>query len=387
VSVYLDHAATTPLVPGVLEAMLPFLGHDYGNPSSVHEPGRRARAAVDEARDSLATVLRCLAREIVFTGSGTEADNLALRGVLERHGAERGRHLVVSAIEHEAVLQTAQRLAETGAAELTVVGCDAGCVVQPDEVAAAVRPDTVLVSLMLLNNETGVVQDVAAVADAVRRRNPRTLVHTDSVQALARREVHPAALGVDLASFSAHKLGGPKGCGALWVRDGVALAAVSTGGGQERGRRSGTENVAGIVGFAAAASRADANRTSTAQHQAALGSRLLEAMGREVPDAVLLGDADRRVPGIACYVVPGARSDVLLTALDRAGVAASGGSACSSGAPTPSHVLLAMGLPADLAMCQLRLSLGEGSREQDIDLAATAISAVVERIRGVPLLR
>jgi cysteine desulfurase len=222
--IHLDHAATTPLAPEVLNEMLPYLTVTQGNPSSVHESGRAARAAVDRSRDRIAVLLDCAQREIVFTGSGTEADNLAIRGVLERWGAERGRHIVISAIEHDAILETARHLEETGMATVTIVGCDRECRVDPEAVAESVTPETALVSVMFVNNETGAIQDIAAIADAVRRRNPRTLVHTDAVQALGRIPFHPAELGVDLMSVSAHKLYGPKGVGALWIRHGVVLA-------------------------------------------------------------------------------------------------------------------------------------------------------------------
>lgn len=381
--VYLDHAATTSLAPGVLDAMLPYLGGAFGNPSSVHADGRRARAAVDAARDVIAAELRCQQRELVFTGSGTEADNLALRGTLERHGAERGRHIVVSAIEHDAVLETARRLEETGAAALSVVACDERGVVSPEAVAGAVRDDTVAVSVMLVNNECGVVQDVAAIAAAVRARNPRTLVHSDAVQALARMPAHPLELGLDLATFSAHKLGGPKGAGALWVRHGVAIAAQATGGGQERNRRSGTENVAGIVGFAAALRRLAERRDERMRQDERLGSLLVERLPAAVQDARLAGAGAPRVPGLAMFVVRGVRTDVLLTLLDRLGVSASGGSACSSGAPTPSHVLLAMGVAEDEAACALRLSVGEGTTEAEVDFAVRAVAEAAARVRGL----
>jgi cysteine desulfurase len=385
-AVYLDHAATTPPAPEVRDAMLPFLGNRFGNPSSVHAWGRQARAAVDEARDRLAAVLGGAHREVVFTGSGSEADNLALRGTLERWSGELGRHLVVSALEHDAVLETARRLEETGAAHLSIAECDRSGAVDPASMSALVRDDTVLVSLMLVNNETGVVQDVAAVAEAVHRRNPRTLVHTDAVQALGRLALDPLALGVDLLSLSAHKAYGPQGVGALWVRHGVFLGAQVTGGGQERGRRSGTENVAGIVGFGVAASLAEEHRPATAQTCVELAGRLRAGVAAGVPDAVVTGDDARRAPGFATFVLPGCRSDVLLTALDSRGVCASGGSACASGAPTPSHVLLAMGYPPELAACALRCTLGAGTTPDDVDIAVAAITDSVRQIRSVAQL-
>jgi len=369
------------VAPPVLEEMLPYLTTTQGNPSSVHASGRAARAAVDLARDRLAAVLGCAQREIVFTGSGTEADNLALRGVVERWHAERGRHVVVSAIEHEAVLETARRLEETGAASVTVAGCDAAGCVRPEAVAEAVSPGTVLVSVMLVNNETGAIQDVKAIAEAARRRNPRVLVHTDAVQALGRIPLRPAALGVDLLSLSSHKLYGPKGVGALWVRDGLAVAAQSTGGGQERNRRSATENVAGIAGFAAAATLADGLRETEAPRQDELCRRLTAAVLAVVPGVVVTADGSPRAPGFATFAFPGVRSDVLLAALDMAGVEASAGSACSSGAPLPSHVLRAMGYPDDLAAGALRCTTGRATTLEDVDRAAAVIAACVAQVR------
>jgi cysteine desulfurase len=379
--IHLDHAATTPLAAEVLEEMLPYLTTTHGNPSSVHESGRAARAAVDAARDRIAAVLGCAQREIVFTGSGTEADNLALRGVLERWGAERGRHMVVSAIEHDAILETARHLAEAGGATLTIAGCDRDCRVTPESVAMAVTAETVLVSVMFVNNETGAVQDVAAIAEAVHRRNPRTLVHTDAVQALGRLPLRPEALGVDLLSISAHKIYGPKGVGALWVRNGVALAAQSTGGGQERNRRSATENVAGIAGFAAAAELAERVRLVETARQATLCARLVAAVELQVPDAVVTAAGTTRAAGFAAFALPGVRSDVLLAALDMDGVEASAGSACASGAPLPSHVLRAMGYPDDLAAGALRCTTGRSTTEAEVDAAASLIVGAVLRIR------
>ena len=389
--IHLDHAATTPLAPQVLDEMLPYLTTTQGNPSSVHESGRAARSAVDSARDRIAAVLGCAQREIVFTGSGTEADNLALRGVLERWGPELGRHMVVTAIEHDAILETARHLEAVGLAALTVAACDRDCRVTPELVAAAVTDETLLVSVMFVNNEMGAVEDVAGIAEAVHRRNPRTLVHTDAVQAFGRVPVRPDALGVDLLTLSAHKIYGPKGVGALWVRHGVALASQSTGGGQERNRRSATENVAGVVGFAAAAELAERLRHEEADRQATLCGRLVAAIEALVPGAIVTASEARKAAGFATFALPGVRSDVLLAALDLDGVEASAGSACASGAPLPSHVLRAMGYPDDLAAGALRCTTGRSTTAEDIDMAAGVIAAAVARIRdrvaaGAPAL-
>ena len=377
--IYLDHPATTPLDPEVREAMLPWLGERFGNASSIHQHGRRARAAIDEARDRVATAARCAAREVTFTSGGTEADNLALRGVVERWGTERGRHLVVSAVEHEAVLATADALVADQRASLTVVGCDRLARVDPAEVANAVRPDTVLVSVMLANNEVGTVQDVAAIAEAARARNPRVLVHTDAVQALGRLPLGLNALSVDLISLSAHKAYGPQGVGALVARHGVFPAAQVTGGGQERGRRSGTENVAGIVGFGVAAELARRRRDADALRLSELAGRLTNLLTETVPHIEPTGDPDRRLPGLCSLVLPGCRSDLMLAVLDELGVCASAGSACSSGAPVPSHVLAAMGF-GELAGCALRLGLGRSTTEADVEAAAVCVGQAAERV-------
>lgn len=378
--VYLDHAATTPVAPEVRAAMLPFLGEVFGNPSSAHASGRRAREAVDEARARIAAALDCAPAEVVLTSGGSEADNLAIRGVLDRH-RDRGRHVVVTAIEHDAVLKTVEELAEVGRCEVSVVGCDPRGVVDPDAVGAAVRDDTVLVSVMLANNEVGTVQDVAAAAEAARLRSPGVLVHTDAVQALGRLPVDVRALGVDLASITAHKIYGPKGAGALFVRRGVTIAAQVSGGGQERARRSGTENVAAIAGLAAAVGLVEAEREREMPRIGALAERLMGSVLEGVPDAVLTGRGAPRLPSFATFAFAGLETEMLLTLLDRQGVEASGGSACSSGAHMPSHVLTAMGLPPRVAAGALRCTLGRGTTAEDVDRAAAAIVAAVSQLR------
>ena len=379
--VYLDHAATTPVAPEVRAAMLPFLGEVFGNPSSAHATGRAARVAVDEARERVAQSLGCAANEVVFTSGGSEADNLAIRGALDRH-AGSGRHLVVTAVEHDAVLKTAEELADLGRCEVSVVPCDGRGAVDPEAVGAAVRDDTVLVSMMLANNEVGTVQDVAAAAEAARRRNPGVLVHTDAVQALGRLSVDVRALGVDMASITAHKIYGPKGAGALYLRRGVAVAAQVSGGGQERARRSGTENVAAIAGLAAAVSLVEEERAREMPRLGRLSERLMETVLDGVPDAVLTGHGAPRLPSFATFAFAGLETEMLLTLLDRAGVEASGGSACSSGAHMPSHVLLAMGLPPRVAGGALRCTLGRGTTEDEVDRAAAAIVAAVAQLRA-----
>jgi cysteine desulfurase len=382
--IYLDHAATTPLAPEVLDVMVRCLGETGGNPSSVHATGRAARAVIDDARDRVAAVIGCAHGEVVFTSGGTEANNLALRGATERL-QERGRHIVVSAVEHDSVLAAAEALGELDRAEVTVVGCDREGRVDPERVAAAVRPDTVLVSVMLINNEVGTVQDLPRIAALTRERNPSTLIHCDAVQALGRVPVDVEALGVDLLSLSAHKAYGPKGAGALYVRRGIMLAAQLAGGGQERNRRSGTENVAGIAGFGAAAALAESRRSIDAPRMTALATLLATRLMEAVDDVLVTGSTEHRAPGFATFAFPGVRTDVLLTALDARGICASGGSACSSGAPTPSHVLEAMGLPAPAVAGALRCTPGRPTAVAEIEAAAAAITAVVTGVRsGLP---
>ncbi len=359
--------------------MLPLLREHWGNPSSAHARGRAARRAVDGARDRLAAMLGCAPRELTFTSGGTEADNLALRGSVQRWGSERGRHVVVSAIEHEAILSSAAALAGRGEAEVSVVGCERSGRVDPERVAAAVRPDTVLVSLMLANNEIGTVQEVAEAARLARQVNPRTLVHSDAVQALGRLPLSPAGLDVDLLSLSAHKCYGPKGCGVLYARSGVGLTAQVDGGGQERGRRSGTENVAAIAGFAAAAELVEDERGAEGKRQARLRDEF-EKVVTAATGARVAGRAAERLPHLSALLVDGASSESLVTALDLEGVEASSGSACSSGAAQPSHVVVALGEdPRRVAL--LRLSLGRGTSAAEMAHAARLVIGAVSRAR------
>ena len=378
--IYLDHAATTPVAPEVLETMLPYLGERYGNPSSLHSLGQQARHAVDAARDQVGAALGCAAREVVFTAGGSEADNLALRGVLDRWSS-RGRHVVISAIEHDAVIKTVEQLVEEGRCTATVVGCDARGVVDPGAVAEAVRDDTVLVSVMLANNEVGTVQDVSSVAALVHARNPRCFVHTDAVQALGKLPLAVGALGVDLLSVSGHKVYGPKGVGALYVRQGVTLAPQISGGGHERARRSGTENVPGIVGFGVAAALVTTEREDEMPRLDTLTSRLTEMITTGVPDTVVTAAGAPRLSSFATFAFPGVNTEVLLTLLDSWDVCASGGSACSSGAHMPSHVLVAMGYPPALATAALRLTLGRATTADEVDRAGDLIVRAVRQLQ------
>jgi cysteine desulfurase len=378
---YLDHAATTPALPEVREVMLGALDGDFGNPSSVHAFGRKAREIVEVAREKVAGAIGAGPAELVFTGGGTEADNLALRGAASKLRGQ-GNHIVVTAFEHHAVLDAAARLGKDGF-DVTVVRVGRDGVIDPDAVADAVTAKTILSSVMAVNNEIGTIQPVASVVEAVKKKNPNTLVHTDAVQALGNVPVDVLAWGVDLAAFAAHKLGGPKGVGALFIRSGVALEPLVYGGGQERGLRSGTLNVAGIAGFGVAAEIAAKEVHEKSDRLLELRRRLLAGIRSAVPDVMVNGDLEARVAGNLNVCIPGADGEALLLLLDQAGIACSSGSACASGALDPSHVLLAMGVPRRLAAGSLRLSLGRASTRDDVDAVMEALPGAVERARRV----
>jgi len=376
-SVYLDHAATTPLSEAARAAMEPFLGERYGNASSVHAAGREARKAVDEARERVAVALGARPDEIVFTSGGTEADNLALKGAAW-HGREQGRdRVVVSAIEHHAILDPARWLARQGS-RVAEVGVDASGVVRVDALEAATDDRTAVVSVMWANNEIGTVQPVAACAAAARAAG--AVFHTDAVQAFPWIEVD--AREADLLSISAHKIGGPKGVGALMVRRGVKVQPLLHGGGQERDVRSGTYNVAGIVGFGAAVESWVARRAVQSERAAALRDRLQATLSAALPGIrPSTGDAVR-LPNNLHVCIEGVDGDSLILLLDAAGIAASQGSACSSGAAEPSHVLAAMGVSRSSARGALRLTLGPETTASDVDAAADAVVAAVARLRA-----
>jgi cysteine desulfurase len=372
---YLDHAATTPVRPEAVAAMLPFLTEHFGNPSGSHAVARRAKAALEDARDEVAAALGCAAREVVFTAGGTEADNLAIAGVVHRQGGRA----VCPATEHHAVLHTVEALGGT------VVPVTADGVVDLDALEQTLVGGGVsVVSVMLANNEVGTIQPLAAVVDLVRRVAPDAAVHTDAVQAFPWLDVAALAAGADLVSVSAHKFGGPKGVGALVVREGTKLAPILHGGGQEQERRSGTHNVAGIVGMARAMTETVATRATTVERVARLRDRLVDGLLADVAGAVETGprDPDRKIAGNAHLRFPGVESEALLFLLDDAGVCASAGSACASGAIEPSHVLTAMGVPADEARGNLRLSLGATTTDADVDLARKVVPDAVARLRG-----
>jgi cysteine desulfurase len=373
--IYADHAATTPVRNEAIAAMLPYFGTFGFNPSSVHAEGRTARAALDGARASVAALLGAKPREIVFTGGGSEADTLAVVGAA-RAARGRGRHVVTSAVEHHAVLHATDLLRDEGY-EVTVLGVDAAGRVEPDAFAAALRPDTVLASIMLANNELGTLQPIPELARAARRRG--VVFHTDAIQAPGRVPLDVGALGVDLLSLSAHKFYGPKGVGALYVRSGTPLEPLVVGGGQEHGLRAGTENVAGIVGFAHAFALAVAELPAEAERLAALRDRF-EA-GLESAGGVHVNGRDaQRLPNVSSVAFRGIDAATFLVRLDLDGVAASAGSACAAGSTEPSHVLAALDVPPWVRSGTLRFSFGRLTSEQDVERLVKMVRGIFESI-------
>lgn len=378
--VYLDHGATTPLDPQVVEEMLHFLKDSFGNPSSGHAFGREARAGVEKARVRVARALNVDTSEVVFTSGGSEANYLAVRGTA-RANRVRGRHIVASRIEHHSVLDTCLDLAENGY-EVTWLPVDANGLVEPADVAAALRPTTILVSVMLVNNEVGTIQPVREIAALAREAG--VLCHTDAVQGFGKTPLDAWELGVDLLSISAHKIYGPKGAGALYLREGTRWEPLNQGGSQERRRRPGTENVAGIVGLGTAAELAVKNLQAESAHMKVLRDRLVDTVLGRIAGVRLSGHRDFRVPHNAHFCIEGVAGADLLGGLDEAGVAVSAASACAAGSGSPSHVLQAMGFPDELALGSLRVTLGRGNTEADIALFAETLERLVGKARKRP---
>ncbi|MFQ5692081.1 MAG: cysteine desulfurase NifS [Nitrospinota bacterium] len=377
--IYMDHNATTPIRPEVLEAFLPFSRERFGNPSSVHAEGQAARVAVEEAREKVAGLLSARPREIVFTGCGTESDNAAIRGVLAAN-EKKGRHIVTTTIEHPAVLETC-KLLETKGVEVTYVPVGRCGVVDPDDVARAIRDDTVLVSVMHGNNESGCIQPIGEIGKIARARG--TIFHTDAVQTLGKVPIDVDAMNIDLLALSGHKLNAPKGIGALYIREGTPMEALVTGGHQERNWRSGTENVAGMVALGRACELAGEEMEEEAPRLARLRDRLQEGLQERIPEVAVNGDPERRLPGTLNMSFRAVGGEPLLINLDLAGVAVSTGSACASGNTDPSHVLVAMGVPRDLIEGSLRFSLGWGNTEEDVDRVIEVLPDIVARLRAV----
>jgi cysteine desulfurase len=375
--IYLDHAATTPVRPEVLEAMLPYFGEKFGNPSSIYSLARASRRALDNARDTVADSLGCKASEIVFTSGGTEADNLAIQGVALANRA-RGNHIVTSRIEHHAVLHTCQYLEKLGF-DVTYLDVDHTGIVDVASVERALRPETILVTVMHANNEIGTIQPISEISHVTRARG--VPFHTDAVQAAGALDLNVSRLGVDLLSISAHKLYGPKGAGALYVRRGVTYWPQLLGGGQERGRHSGTENVPGIVGLATALRLAYEHLDANNAYVAALRDRLVEGITSRVDKVRLSGHPTRRLPNNASFLFEGVEGESLLLSLDAAGIFASSGSACTSGSLEPSHVLTALGYPAESSHGSLRLTTGLDNVPEHVDRTIAVLGDAIAKLR------
>jgi len=376
---YLDNNATTPLAPEVFEAMKPYWLDDYGNASSVHWYGQRAKAAMEQAREQVARLIGAQSKEVVFTAGGTESDNTAIFGVV-KGTKSASKHVVITMIEHHAVLSTAMALEQRNVS-VTYVPVDSSGVVNPAAIERAIRPDTVLISVMHANNELGTIQPIEEVGHIARERD--VWFHTDAVQTVGRIPVDVDRLGVDLLSLSAHKLYGPKGVGALYIRRGTPLSPLLYGGHHERDRRAGTENVPGIVGLGKAAELARERMGNDAIRVAALRDRLEEGILCTVPRASINGDTHRRVPGTTNVSFDGIEGEAFVIALDLRGVACSTGAACSSGSIEPSHVLAAIGRTGKHARSSIRLSLGRYSAPEDVDYTLAVLPEVAERLRAL----
>ena len=377
--IYLDNAATTRISPAALRAMLPCLEEHYGNPSSLYAFGQDARERLEHARAQIAARLHCEAKEVYFTSGGSEADNQALRSAARIGAAKGKRHIVSTAFEHHAVLHTLDRLREEGF-EVTLLDVHGDGLVRPAEVAAAIRPDTCLVSVMYANNEIGTIQPVAEIGRICREKG--VLFHTDAVQAAGHLPIDVQEQNIDLLSLSAHKFHGPRGAGVLYARTGVRLTPLIEGGAQERGRRAGTENLPAIVGMAAALEEACRDGDARRVRVAALRDRLIRGLAR-IPHAVLNGDPVQRLPGNVNFCFEGIEGESLLLLLDDEGICASSGSACTSGSLDPSHVLLAIGRPHEIAHGSLRLTLSEQTTEEEIDYTIDAVTRAVARLRSM----
>ncbi|HHX09789.1 MAG TPA: cysteine desulfurase NifS [Firmicutes bacterium] len=377
--VYLDHSATTPVRPEVLAAMLPYFAGKFGNASSIHRWGYEAREAINDAREKVASLIGASPSEILFTSGGTEADNLAIRGVAHARRS-RGNHLITSQIEHHAVLHTFEVLQKEGF-EVTFLPCDKYGLIDPDDVRKAIRKDTILVSIMHGQNEVGTVEPIKEIGEIAREHG--ALFHSDAVQSAGKIPIDVKELNVDLLTLSSHKIYGPKGVGALYVTKGVRLTPQVTGGAHERRMRAGTENVPGIVGFGEACRLAKAELPEESARLTKLRDKLIEGLLNEIPDVVLNGHPVLRLPHNVNVSVKYLEGESILLNLDRMGVAASSGSACTSGSLEPSHVLLAMGLSHETTHGSLRFSLGMSNTEEDINYVLEILPPIVEKLRAM----
>ena len=377
--IYMDNAATTAVRKEVLDAMLPYFTEHYGNPSSIHSVGRDARRAVEKARAQVAAALGAQPREIYFTAGGSESDNWAIR-CASRALAAKGKHIITSQIEHHAVLHTCQYMEKQGY-EVTYLPVDENGLVSVEDVKNAIRPDTVLISIMAANNEIGTIEPIREIGKVAHEAG--VLFHTDAVQATGHVPVDVVKMNIDLMAISAHKFHGPKGVGALYIRKGVRIPSLIIGGGQEKKRRAGTENVPGIVGLATALKLANEHMAENAVRVGALRDKLLKGIAERIPDVKLNGHPTNRLPNNVNYSIRYIEGESILLMLDINGIAASSGSACTSGSLDPSHVLLAMGLPHEIAHGSLRLTLSEFTTEEEIDYVLDLLPQIVQRLRDM----
>ena len=376
--VYADNAATTPVSKIVLNAMLPYLTEHYGNASSLYSIGRESRKAIMEAREKVASLINATPAEVIFTGSGTEADNMALKGIMHSQKA-KGRHLIISTIEHHAILHAAKALEKEGF-EVTYLPVDHVGLISLEELKAAIRPDTALISIMTANNEIGTIQPIAEIGEICRTAG--IVFHTDAVQAAGHIPIDVIKMKIDLLSLSGHKMNAPKGIGALFIRKGIMLTPIIDGGGQERNLRSGTENTAGIVALGTAAEEAEKHMDENGKRLTALRGRLIDGV-LKIPYSRLTGHPEQRLPGTASFVIEAIEGESLVLLLDINGICGSTGSACSTGSLDPSHVLTGIGLPHDIAHGSLRLTLGVQNDDADVDYILEKLPQVVDRLRSM----
>lgn len=375
--IYMDHAATTALKPEVLEEMMPFLTNKFGNPSSIYSIGRESKVAIENSRGKVASSLGAQPKEIFFTGSGTEADNWAIKGVSYAN-REKGNHIITTSIEHHAVFNTCKYLEKNGF-EVTYLPVDQYGLITPEQVQQAIRPETILVSIIFANNEIGTIQPIAEIGKITREKN--VYFHTDAVQAVGSVDIDVESMNIDLLSFSAHKFYGPKGIGGLYVKKGIKITSFIHGGGQEKGQRASTENIAGIVGIGKAIELATSNIKENNKKLIALRDKTIEELTDKVPFIRLNGHRTKRLPGNVNISFEFIEGESLLLMLDAKGIAASSGSACTSGALDPSHVLLAIGLPHEIAHGSLRLTFGHENTQEDVNYLLEVLPPIVEKLR------
>lgn len=377
--IYLDNAATTKVADSVVDAMLPYFKEYYGNASSIYQLGAKSKEALDESREYIAGTLGAKTNEIYFTAGGSESDNWAIKATADAY-AQKGKHIITSAIEHHAVLHTCEYLEKHGY-EVTYVGVDENGVIKLDELKAAIRPDTILISVMFANNEIGTIQPIKEIGEIAKEHD--ILFHTDAVQAYAQIPINVDEMHIDMLSASGHKLNGPKGIGFLYIRKGIKIRSFVHGGQQERGRRAGTENIPGIVGLAAAAKRSFSMLEEKMKKEIELRDYLISRIEAEIPYCRLNGDRKKRLPNNVNFSFQFIEGESMLILLDSKGIAASSGSACTSGSLDPSHVLLAIGLPHEIAHGSLRLTMSEENTKEEMDYVVEQLTAILERLRSM----